>query len=170
MANTGVNDLLLRLAEHRLFLPCFSDEILEEVFRTHVDKFGIPEEGAQAWQREVRKAFPEAIVENYQQLLPSCSNDQGDRHVLAAAIRGQAQLIVTFNLRHFGKEHLDPWDIRADHPQDYLITLYEMHPASVLQRLHEISDLREQELKDTLDHLSKSVPAFAHHVIDSVGL
>jgi len=34
------------------------------------------------------------------------TNDEKDRHVAAAAVYGEAPIILTFNLRHFRPEHL----------------------------------------------------------------
>jgi hypothetical protein len=36
------------------------------------------------------------------------TNDEKDRHVVAAAVYGESPIIVTFNLRHFRPEHLEP--------------------------------------------------------------
>lgn len=86
-------DILLRLAEHpRLYRPVFSMEILEEVKRTQMTRFKRPycEEKADHWRAEVLNAFPEALVEDFEQLLPILTNDEKDKHVLAAAIKGQA--------------------------------------------------------------------------------
>src|SRR5579885_2357699 len=47
--------------------------------------------------------------------------DANDRHVLAAAIQGNADVIVTFNLRHFPEEALAPYQIEAIHPDDFLL-------------------------------------------------
>lgn len=168
LANPGVNDLLLRLADHRLYLPCFSETILAEVRHVHKDVFGWNDERTEYWQEQVKAAFPEALVENYEALIPSCTNDEDDRHVLATAIRGGAQLIVTFNLKHFRTHDLEPRDLRAVHHQDYLITLWDMHPAVVLQRLHDISERFSQNLENTLDRLEKSVPMFAAHVRNEI--
>lgn len=72
------------------------------------------------------------MVNEYENIISSLKNDEKDRHVLAAAIRGSCSLILTFNLRHFPKEALDPWSITATHPQDYLLVLYEMEPTQVV--------------------------------------
>jgi hypothetical protein len=58
LANQTVCDLLLRLAEARLFLPVWSATILKEVRHVHVDKLGWSPEDADFWQREVAGAFP----------------------------------------------------------------------------------------------------------------
>lgn len=46
--------------------------------------------------------------------------DPNDRHVLAAAIKGRADLIVTANLKDFPAEALEPWGIEAQHPDEFL--------------------------------------------------
>lgn len=51
---------------------------------------------ADKWQQQVRFHFPEAIVQGFEHLEPLMTNDEGDRHVLAAAVWGQAEVIVTF--------------------------------------------------------------------------
>ena len=109
-----------------LYLPLWSERILDEVRRTQTEKLKrpYPPELADYWRQEVTRAFPEASVTGYEPLLPVMTNDEKDRHVLAAAIRGGATLIVTFNLRDFPPVALEPWAVKARHPQDYFLTLY----------------------------------------------
>jgi predicted nucleic acid-binding protein len=57
--------------------------------------------------------------------------DPGDRHVLAAAIHGRADVIVTYNLRHFPPEHLSPYGIEAQHPDEFLAHLIDLAPGPV---------------------------------------
>jgi hypothetical protein len=57
--------------------------------------------------------------------------DPDDRHVLAAAIRAGAEVIVTFNLTDFPTESLAPFDIRAQHPDDFLVGLLDLAPGAV---------------------------------------
>jgi len=54
---------------------------------------------------------------------------------LAAAVHCKAPIIVTFNLRHFRPEHLDPWGVRAVHPQSFLIHLFRQEQSVVLKKL-----------------------------------
>lgn len=171
LANHGVCDLLLRFAElPRLYLPLWSDEILAEVRRTHLSRLKPPwpERLADFWQAEVRRNFPESIVEDHRHLISAMPNDAGDRHVLAAAIVGHAQLVVTFNLRHFPDEGLKPLGLSAVHPQDYLVTLFEMKPEVAISRLFESARHHSQEPLARLKRLAKSVPSFAEVAADAM--
>ena len=170
LANFGVCDLLLRLSERpRLIVPHWSDEVLAEVRRTQTEKLGWPPELAASFQVKVREAFPDATVEGYESLLPSLANDAKDRHILAAAIRGDCPLILTFNLKHFPPEALAPWGIRASHPQDYLLVLYEMEPRQITACLGEIAGQRKLEMEDVLIRLGQALPAFSQRLLDDLG-
>lgn len=48
------------------------------------------------------------------------ANHRGDRHVLAAAVRGRADVIVTENLRHFAAYAPDPYSVEAQAPDEFL--------------------------------------------------
>lgn len=169
LANFGVCDLLLRLSERpRLIVPHWSAEVLAEVRRTHVEKLGWPPERADSFHAAVRETFPDAEVGNYDSLSAALGNDPKDRHVLAAAIRGQCPLIVTFNLKHFPPEALKPWGICASHPQDYLLVLYEMEPKQVTACLGEIAGRRKLEVQDVLIRLGKAVPKFSQRLLDDL--
>ena len=170
LANFGLCDLFLTLAETpRLYQPLWDREILEEVQRTQVGKLSWPKDLAKSWREAVESAFPEAMVTGHESLLPVCANHEKDRHVLATAIRGHAELIVTSNLRHFPAKSLEPWDVFACHPADYLITLYTLNAGVVVARLEEIARKRKRTPEQHLALLGKSVPAFAAHLAEAVG-
>jgi predicted nucleic acid-binding protein len=166
LANQGVCDLLLSLAERpRLFVPHWSARILEEVERTHRTKLGWPENLVLLYQENIRASFPEAQVTGYEALIGSLTNDNKDRHVLAAAICGGCPLILTFNLRDFKAEHLETHQISATHPDDYLVTLYELEPKQVIAVLGEIAGRRRMETEDVLMRLGTVVPKFSSLVL-----
>ena len=172
LANAGLCDLYLRLAEPpRLYLPLWSEAILDEVHRTQTTKLKRPYPPALAdhWRREVTRAFPEACVQRWQSLLPAMTNDAKDRHVLAAAVKAQTSVIVTFNLRDFPLAALQPHGIEAVHPQAYLLTLYSMNPAVVVAKLAAMARDQETEIQDVLIHLGKSVPRFSAQILEDMG-
>ena len=62
-----------------------------------------------------------ALVVGYENLIPKLTlPDENDRHVLAAAIRGRAQVIVTMNLKDFPAEVLQKYDTEAQHPDEFI--------------------------------------------------
>lgn len=172
LANAGLCDLFLRLAEPpRLYLPVWSSQILDEVRTTQTEKLKKPysRELAEFWRQEVCRSFPEASVTGFEMLLPVVTNEEKDRHVVAAAVKAGASLIVTFNLRHFPATALKPWDIDVLHPQDYLLTLYSMNPGVVMGKLAAIAQEDGRELQDVAIHLGKSVPAFSCQILEALG-
>lgn len=167
LANFGVCDLLLRLSERpRLIVPHWSAEVLAEVRRTHVEALRWPPALADSFQTSIRQAFPDAEVAGYESLLPALTNDEKDRHVLAAAIRGNCPLILTFNRKHFPAEALQPWGLGASHPQDYLLILYEMEPKQVMAVLGAIAGKRKLDVQDVLIRLGKVLPEFSQRLLD----
>jgi hypothetical protein len=169
LANFGVCDLLLRLSERpRLIVPHWSEEVLAEVRRTQIEKLGWPAALADSFQSQSRIAFPDAEVTGYENLMPALGNDPKDRHVLAAAIRGNCPLLLTFNLKHFPAEALKPWNICASHPQDYLLILYEMERQQVTAVLGEIAGKRKLEVQDVLIRLGKTLPVFSQRLLDDL--
>jgi hypothetical protein len=160
----------LRLAERpRLFLPYWSETILDEVRRTHTQKLGWEDRLAHSFQAAVREAFPEAIVTGFEPLMQLETVDQKDRHVVAAALKCPCPLILTFNLRHFRAEQLEPLGLRASHPDDYLVILYELDPRRVAASLGEMAGRHKMEMEDLLIRLGRVIPKFASRALDDLG-
>ena len=174
LAAGAVCDLYLRLAETpRLYSPHWSSEILNEVRRTQMTKYKIPFDDRQAdyWHNQVTKAFPEALVTGWESLLPAMTNDEKDRHVLAAAVKTRSSLIVTFNLKHFPPAALKPHHVDAVHPQDYLLTLWSINPAVVMAKLAAMAQASKtsSELEDLLIRLGKTLPRFSSQILSEMG-
>ena len=163
-------DLLLRLAEEpALYRPRWSEEILDEVYRNQT-RIAFSETRAQSWRQAVARLFPEATVTDYRSLLDRCENYPKDRHVLAAAIRCAAKLIVTCNLRDFPDAALARWDVSAIHPDPFLIALYLGEPEGVRMRLIQMSADRNIGLDVILVNLKKVVPNFVDRVVRDLDL
>ena len=80
------------------------------------------------------KALPDALVTGYKHLIDSIElPDRDDRHVLAAAIRCDASVIVTVNLRDFPSQALTDFSIEAQHPDDFVLALLETFPELVIE-------------------------------------
>lgn len=80
----------------------------------------------------------DALVEHYQDLIAELHlPDPDDRHVLAAAIRGRADVIVTCNLSDFPAETLAPFGIKAQHPDEFIVQLIGLWRETVIHAVYE---------------------------------
>lgn len=71
----------------------------------------------------------DCLVTGYETLIDAITlPDPKDRHVLAAAIRAGADVIVTFNLKDFPENDLKPYGIEAQHPDDFLTFQLDLAP------------------------------------------
>lgn len=75
---------------------------------------------------------PDALVTRYEQLIPALTlPDPNDRHVLAAAIRGGASVIVTNNLQDFPENFLEEYEIDVQTPDEFILHPIGLYPAEV---------------------------------------
>ncbi len=171
LVQAALRDTLLRLAEKRLYLPRWSDEIIHETVSTLQTKLGKPREKTDYLVGELTEYFADAWVEGYEGLTASMDNDPGDRHVLAAAVRCGAEAIVTFNLRHFPQASLERWGIDVQSPDEFLINLYHLNPEVVIHTLHEQSADIGWELGRLLaGGLHDAAPKFSNLIAGVLGI
>jgi hypothetical protein len=79
-------------------------------------------------------AVPDGVVTDYEQLIEGLDlPDVDERHVLAVAIKCNASVIVTFNLKDFPKNALGAFDIEPLHPDDFIADLWDLDQAAVLE-------------------------------------
>ena len=164
----SLRDSLLRLAELELYTPLWSVRILEEMTRNLVEQ-RITEEQAARIEEAMRQAFEEAEVDpaEIERLEPAMTNDPKDRHVLAAAVAADSELIVTFDLYDFPPEACDPVGVEAIHPDEFLLDLYDLDPEGVRAALEQqAGDLNPPwPLDELLRALTKAgVPRFVDAV------
>lgn len=154
-------DTLLRLAAGaHLYLPKWSDQIMVEVSRTLQEKFGLSSQKAMHRENEIRRHFPEAWIDDYEDLIPTMTNHPKDRHVLAAAARAGVKVIVTYNLKDFPSSSLAPYSITAQGPSTFLKTLYDTAPSAVMQTLEAQAAAIGKNMHYLLSRLRINVPAF----------
>ena len=96
-----LRDLLIELALNGAFTPIWSEEIFGELTRNS-ERVGMPTERAEQLVSVLRELFPDQVFDlGGKALEGSVFPDPGDEHVVALALVGGAQLIVTFNLKDF---------------------------------------------------------------------
>ncbi len=113
-------DTLLSIAEEGAFRPQWSDHILAELRRNPM-KAGAKQEAVEHRLGQMTAYFPDARVTGYEDLISSMTNHPKDRHVLAAAVAGRADMLVTENLKDFTPESVVPLGITVAGQDDFLL-------------------------------------------------
>jgi hypothetical protein len=153
-------DTLLRLAGARLYLPKWTDHIMAEVARNLASDFGLSDQQLAYRESEIRRHFPEAWVDGYEEIIPAMTNDPKDRHVLAAAVRCSAEMLVTFNRKDFAQRALEPYAITVAGPSAFLQNLYELDPETVWSTFERQAASIDRTVDYVLERLAVNVPAF----------
>ena len=124
----NLRDFLMCLAITRLYRARWTDQIHDEWIRSvQRDRSDIPRERLERTRKLMAETVLGCLVTGYEDLI-DCLHlpDPDDRHVLAAAIRGRVDVIVTANLKDFPVETLAQYGIDVQHPDvfaDHLLSL-----------------------------------------------
>jgi len=123
-------DILLQLAITDLFRAKWTADIHDEWMRSlSRDRPTINPAALNRTRTLMDSSVRDCIVTGYQPLIPSLSlPDPNDRHVLAAAIVGRCDVIVTCNLADFPEIALTPFGIDAQHPDEFLTNHLNLAP------------------------------------------
>ncbi len=162
--SAAVRDLLLRAAEAGLYRPLWTEQILEEMRNAILRKRkDLALRDMRRLVTHMRAAFPEAEVSGYRALIPAMGNNKDDRHVLAAAVAGRADVIVTWNTRHFPRSACEPYGVDVQTPDEFLVHAIHLRPDRMVWVVRrQAADLRKppMDLDEILDRLSGHVPRF----------
>jgi predicted nucleic acid-binding protein len=128
-----LRDLLMWLATTDLFRARWTDEIHEEWMRNLLEnRSDLTREQLERTRRMMDEHVDDCLITGYEGLIDALTlPDPDDRHVLAAAIVGRADVIVTKNLVDFPEATLAPFGIEAQHPDEFITHLIDMAPARV---------------------------------------
>lgn len=160
LAPMPIVDTLLKLAEEPVafYAPKWSRHILGEVESVLKGKLGYSDAHVDRRMAVMKDHFPDAMVEGYEGLIPAMTNDEKDRHVLAAAVRCGAHCIVTNNTRHFPKASLSPYGLDCLTADEFLEHQYHLDPDAFINVLVE----QAKDIGWTLPQLiSKHVPSLS---------
>lgn len=128
-----LRDLLMHLALTDLFRAKWTDAIHEEWMRSVLaNRPDLSREQLERTRVLMNSHVRDCLVTDYEDLIPILAlPDPDDRHVLAAAIRAGADVIVTYNTADFPSQTLAKWGIEAQHPDAFLMHLFDLAPQVV---------------------------------------
>src|SRR5262245_5762312 len=169
-----LRDLLMELAGTGFFRARWTDEIHKEWIESLLENQPHRERAKLERTRDrMNAAVLDCLVTGYETLIPALTlPDPDDRHVLAAAIQGRADVIVTYNLKHFPGAVLGGYGIEAQHPDEFVSNLIGLDAESVYTAVKEqrarlknppksaedfLATLEKQSLAQTVAHLRKAI-------------
>jgi len=163
-----VRDILFWFAHHDLYTPKWSKHIFDEWADVMIRK-GVQKDECEKRLKRANKAFPDALAQNYEPLIQSLDlPDPKDRHVLAAAIKVNANQIVTNNLKDFPSDYLETFGLTAKSADDFLTDIIDLNQGKALEAFQELvlyrrspdmdeyqvlDRFRRNSLKDTANYL-----------------
>ncbi len=148
-------DLLLSLAEADFFRVRWSERVLDETeaavakVMTAKGKSDVNRRAHLA-RSYMERAFADAMVTGYEALASGLTGlpDPGDAHVIAAAVKTRASVIVTENLKHFPEAILAPLDIEAKSADGFIADTIGLDRGRAVAA---IKQMRERYRKPELD-------------------
>ncbi|UZN04213.1 PIN domain-containing protein [Cellulomonas sp. S1-8] len=169
-------DTLLRAAEAGLYRPLWSARILAEVrsaiLRVHP---GLDPRRVDVRLHAMNLAFDDALVEGWQPLVEGIElgADPDDRHVVAAALRGGAEAVVTANVQDFPAAAMSALGLHTVSPDDFLLDLADLDEETMVRVIREHAQAKTwppMTSTQVLDALARAgVPAFARHLTGLTG-
>ncbi len=154
-----IRDILFWFAHYNLYTPKWSENIFDEWRRVMIAK-GVTIADSNKRIDKANAAFPDALVENYKALINHLElPDEDDRHVMAAAIKTNAHLIVTNNLRDFPEAYLQSFGLSAKSADDFLTDIIDINQDQAVDAFKEMVLNKKNPAMDefeVLDQLRKA--------------
>ncbi len=167
-----IRDLLFWLAYFDLYTPKWSIHIFDE-WADVMKRKGVDEKEVIKRIEKANQAFPDALVNNYKSLIETLDlPDEKDRHVLAAAIKINANVIVTNNLKDFPKDYLATFGLKAKNADDFITDIIDLNPEEAVKAFKKLvlnrrnPDLDEFEILDRYRKMGlKDTANYLHSLI-----
>ncbi len=130
-----LRNFLMHLALVGVFRAQWSADVHEEwISNLLKNRPDLTRERLERTRQLMDKSASDALVTGYEHLIPGLVlPDENDRHVLAAAIRCRASVIVTCNLKDFPRETFHEFGIEAQHPDEFILNLFDLAPGFVIE-------------------------------------
>lgn len=160
----GVRDIFMELAVSDLFEARWTDDIHNEWIESLLkNRSDLRREQLERTRNLMDQHVRDALITGYESLIPSLHlPDPDDRHVLAAAIVGRCDVVVTFNLSDFPEDVLLPFGIEVQHPDKFLHSQFDLSPslfqnaiATILHRINKTKRASGEPPRLITDHLEK---------------
>ena len=154
MAST---DIILESAKAGLFRARWTDAIHDEWMESLLRNNPLLARDLLAKRRlAMDSAVRDSLVTGYEATIPTLSlPDPKDRHVLAAAIVGRCDVIVTFNQRDFPASVLSPLGISSIHPDTFLVERLDADQGAFLGCVKRCRERLKSPPREIDDHLAR---------------
>jgi predicted nucleic acid-binding protein len=170
-----LRDLLLSLAHADLYSAKWSVHIRDEWTRSLLRNH--PAMGTQiaAAAQAMEDAIADCLVVGYERLIEGLTlPDPDDRHVLAAAIAGHADAIITFNGKDFPKEILGPLGIEVQTPDEFVLNQLMLEKTTALSAIKRMRERWNRPPYDAAALIAlferRELPQTAAHLLDVLAL
>lgn len=174
LVDAQVRDLFLRMAEAELIDVSWSEQILYETRRALIRRLGLEPAATDRLLEIMQRAFPHAAVTGHERLVEELDlPDPRDRHVLAAAIHGKCDLLVTDNTRDFPEKAADDADLLVITADDALVLIAEQQTDAITEIVSaQIAALRRPPLtvEAFIDRLAQRAPNAAMTIGSALGI
>lgn len=129
-----LRDFLMELALTDLYRARWTETIHDEWIRNLLNnRPDLTRQQLNKTRELMNRSVRDCLISDYEALIPALSlPDADDRHVLAAAIKGNVDVIVTFNEKDFPASALEEYNIEAQHPDVFIEYLIDLKPYVVL--------------------------------------
>lgn len=160
-------DTLLRLAEDPgFYTPRWSAGILDELRRV-LRKMKYSDAQAQRRITAMQAAFEDACVTGFADLVASMTNDEKDRHVLAAAVRSGAHAILTENVKHFPADSVEAYNIDVLTPDQFLAHQFHLNRELLEAKFRDQAKARGTPYDALVHRLAKWAPSLPELLLES---
>lgn len=150
-----MRDLVLRLAVADFYRAKWTNRIHDEwIWNLSNKRPDLDREKLEKMRSMINASVEDCLVEGYESIAASINlPDPSDCHILAAAIKAQAQIIVTYNLKDFPPQVLDPLGIEAQHPDDFFLNQSDLQQGAFISTIKQIRAALKKPQKTAEEYL-----------------